>query len=494
MHNKKRLLPWIMKTENIASHAFYPLIHTTISNKKYKRPDEQTFKFNNEYKNREIYYAAHIDAQVYSYYASLLSEFYEKRLTEIAGLTDCITAYRRIPSTETNRNKCSIDFSHDIFKFLKAKCHSEKCILTFDITGFFDSLDHGILKKRWYSLLNKTSLPQDHYNIYKTVINFSYVEIDDLLKEFGHKKQIHLKWNDVQAFCVNATEFRKRVREKGLIRSNKKELNEKKQLIKRTKGIAQGTPISSILSNIYLLEFDKEVHSFVKQFEDTLYRRYSDDIFIICDKKNVEMIQKLLVNKINEAKLTINQKKSEAFLIKQKNNSEFSIYKCKDPANPKWEAETLLEYFYKENQFPIQYLGFEFFGKEVHIRSLSLSKYYKTMKKDVRRRAVYAFYAKLRKEKTGNENINSSIYKTSLYRRHSHHGQLIKRICKLNKKGEKVISKYWGNYLSYAKKADEIMGSDCCYRQLRNHLDILRDKIAYYEKKCGLPENFIPPI
>lgn len=482
-----------MNKEKIASHPFYPLIHETISNKKLYRPDKQSIKFNFENKTRHIYYAAHIDAQVYSYYASLLSEYYEKAIKEIIGLTDCITAYRRIPSDETKRNKCNIDFSHDIFKFIKTKCHSEKCILTFDITGFFDSLDHRILKKRWYSLLNETSLPQDHYNIYKSVVNFSYVDIDDLLIEFGHKKKIHLRWNDVEAFCVKASEFRKRVREKGLIRSNKRIHNENKQLIKRIKGIAQGTPISAILSNIYLLEFDKEVHSFVKQFKDTIYRRYSDDIFIVCDKEYVESIQKLLVTKIEDAKLTINQKKSEAFYVKRKGDSEFSIYKCKEPANPKWDDKSLHECFFEENQFPIQYLGFEFFGKEVHIRSSSLSKYYKTMKKDVKRRAVYSLYAKIRKKKTGNENINSSIYKTSLFRRHSHHGQQIKRVCKLNKKKKKVITKYWGNYLSYAKKADEIMGSNCCYRQLRNHIDILRDKIGYYEKKYKLPESFNPP-
>lgn len=45
-------------------------------------------------------------------------------------------------------------------------------------------------------------------------------------------------------------------------------------------GIPQGIGISTLLSNIYMLPFDREISAFVNQ-HGGLYRRYCDDIMII---------------------------------------------------------------------------------------------------------------------------------------------------------------------------------------------------------------------
>jgi len=46
------------------------------------------------------------------------------------------------------------------------------------------------------------------------------------------------------------------------------------------KGIPQGSPISAVLANLYMLEFDKIVNEFVTG-HGGLYRRYCDDLLIV---------------------------------------------------------------------------------------------------------------------------------------------------------------------------------------------------------------------
>jgi len=49
----------------------------------------------------------------------------------------------------------------------------------------------------------------------------------------------------------------------------------------KTYGIPQGSPISDLLANVYLLEFDKSVRARVDALLGS-YFRYSDDILIVC--------------------------------------------------------------------------------------------------------------------------------------------------------------------------------------------------------------------
>ena len=53
-----------------------------------------------------------------------------------------------------------------------------------DITSFFDNLDQRILHTQWKKVLNKFSLPEDHYNVYKSLINKRYVNENELYNRF----------------------------------------------------------------------------------------------------------------------------------------------------------------------------------------------------------------------------------------------------------------------------------------------------------------------
>ena len=48
------------------------------------------------YKGREIMYASHKDSLLYSYYSFLLEQQYEAFL-ELNGISDCVSAFRRVP-------------------------------------------------------------------------------------------------------------------------------------------------------------------------------------------------------------------------------------------------------------------------------------------------------------------------------------------------------------------------------------------------------------
>src|SRR5207244_1890111 len=66
--------------------------------------------------------------------------------------------------------------------------------------------------------------------------------------------------------------FREVVRRGGLCRVNES-----------GHGIPQGSPISAVLSNLYLLEFDTEVNAFAARHAG-LYRRYCDDLLLVLPK------------------------------------------------------------------------------------------------------------------------------------------------------------------------------------------------------------------
>ncbi|OAB33137.1 hypothetical protein PMSD_15605 [Paenibacillus macquariensis subsp. defensor] len=59
-------------------------------------------------------------------------------------------------------------------------------------------------------------------------------------------------------------------------------------------GVPQGSAISAVLSNIYMLDFDKIVNDNVTE-KNGLYMRYSDDFIVILPKDNLDIFVLLLI-------------------------------------------------------------------------------------------------------------------------------------------------------------------------------------------------------
>ena len=114
-----------------------------------------------------------------------------------------------------------------------------------------------------------TSLPPDHYAVFKNVTRFSWVDRDELTQQLG------VAWRGKGAIC-SPEEFRLNVRDARLIRRSAEQA-EYRDKVGPLRGIPQGSPISAVLANIYLDGFDKEVHAAVERLEG-IYRRYADDL------------------------------------------------------------------------------------------------------------------------------------------------------------------------------------------------------------------------
>ncbi|MFQ2076001.1 antiviral reverse transcriptase Drt2 [Aeromonas veronii] len=378
---------------NVAQHAFFPLIKYNIQSLKISIDKDGNVQ--KKIKTRPISYASHIDSHIYSYYAGLLSDLYEKALSE-SQLEESVLAFRSL-------GKSNIDFANIAFE--KIKAHGDCTAIAMDISGFFDNLDHEILKSMWCKLLQEQSLPNDHFNIYRSLTKSSVVNRDLLYTA------LKISRNNPKAaglrLCHIKT-FREKVRGLGLIETNS-----------TGRGIPQGTSISALLSNIYMLDFDKKIKDIVTSISGEYYRYCDDMLFIIDSDKTRELIS-LVTQSISELKIEINDKKTEIRTF----HTCRGVQKCDKP---------------------LQYLGFIFDGERKLLRSAALARFSGRMKAGVRLAKKTHQKANLIEEENGV--AKTPLFKKKIYERYSH---LSKR-----------------NFITYGHKAANIMGSNAIKKQLK---------------------------
>jgi hypothetical protein len=277
----------VYSAEFVAKHAWSPLIQFIKRTKRYKPnlSDDGRVRVKGAtvYKNRMIMFASHRDACILSKYADDISTRLNKHYV-INGLENNVIAYRRL-------GRANYHFSSDAYNFAKAK---GRClVMCFDITGFFDNLDHFILKKRLKKILNVSELPKDWFSVFRHVTRFRYITRSALedIAEFKLKFKTHVNepiatLAEIKALSIPIIE----------------NLNKF--------GIPQGTPISAAFSNLYMLEVDRALVELCTSF-GALYQRYSDDILIVCSPENASGIENCLKNVISEHKLQIKDEKTE---------------------------------------------------------------------------------------------------------------------------------------------------------------------------------------
>jgi hypothetical protein len=474
---------WIEKyvsdKDKVAKHAFFPFIHRKTETRKFRkeichdgcRSDLRKPSL----KERELYYANHLDGSIYSYYAQLITKYYEDALS-IAGISECVTAYRRIkfnPKDTNSRNKCNVDFANEIFTYIKASKEPELVAITFDIKSFFDNLNHKKLKTFWRNIIPVFS--DDHYNVYRNITKFSYVEENELfdlmkgkiiverhpglLKNKSIKRKIHLKNKRAVGFCEKSEI--EALRCGGLIKANKYnyDAKNKTKLGLREKGIPQGSPISSTLANIYLFEFDKSANDLLVKLNG-IYRRYSDDMVVVCESKHMQTVIEFFLAKIKDYDLEIQESKTQVFQFRfdQAKNRFFCFEKNLNTG--RLQTNTVFEY-----------LGFQFDGKYTLLKNSSLAGYYRKMKRSVARGKFYAEHTSTK--------AKGEMFKARLYKRFTHLGASRRRVYQRDKvhKNRFVLSnKYdWGNYLTYAKLASNIIKDNKILSQIGGHWNKFHD-------------------
>ena len=427
----KHFLPLVSNSEKIAKHSFLPFIKFNKLKYKYKTVNRERKLIKRDslkrLKVREIMYAGHLDTLIYVWYQCLLEKSYNEAL-EKNSLSESILAYRRIEKSEDKRGKCNIDFAHEIFSYIKES--KEECTaLTFDIENFFPSLSHEFLKEKWCEILNATKLPPDHYNIFKSLTRYTYVDLTPWIK-----KLLRINTPGKRAKAKNLLENNGFSGEK--FRNLKKAIkNAKINIFDKnpdTKGIPQGSPLSGLLANIYLLDFDKKINKIAKD-AGGIYRRYSDDIIIVCPIEDGKELEE-----ITRAEISINKdlSKKPYLVIKEEKTKRISFMKIKNKLIA-WKVDKNFE---KEHMESLQYLGFEFDGETTFIRSGSIARFNNQLKYGI---------AKTKK-----------VYKT---------GPILKK---------KLLERYTpmgkSNFLSYVNKANKIVPGNRFLKQLEKGQKELR--------------------
>ena len=476
----------------VARHAFFPLLKRAQIVRRYKKKGysdkgESIREHFNHEKNesnakiRPIEYATHIDTVIFSYYAKeKLLPIYEQKLLDIEGLTDCITAYRRIPvELGSESNKSNIHFAAEVFEYIKQK--GDCVALAFDIESFFPSLDHKILKKAWANLLGNVALEADHFNVFKASTRYSYIDIDEFRVQkpikfrrkagFDEQKLDKLRRQfNIHSFFESAKEMREAIKNGEIsLRVN----NEKK-------GIPHGLPISSVLANLYLLDFDTKVFEEIAKPFNAFYRRYSDDIIIVCDTKDYLFIKSFVESTVKQYKLNISEPKTEVCFFTSK-NGRLDVSR---------EITTLSGQKRIKPNMPLVYLGFEFYGHKTLIKSANLAKFYRRMKKAVKTNIKHKL-----KSATKQGKEDSILFTRKLRRIYTHHGanarkwfihktvyqfDLIENVYKPQKSELPTNKKYLGNTLSYAYRAAKIMNEPSIRRQFRRHHLIFKKTLDKY--------------
>lgn len=278
----------------VAAHPFSPLIHYVKSEKRYKKCEKSGRRVLS-LKERPIKYASHRDACIFSYYAHrlglMLNDYYTAN-----GLTDSVIAYRAL-------GRSNYDFA--------AAAHAFACqnlpatILAFDVTGFFDNLDHRLLKSRLKRLLGVAEVPSDWFKVLRAVTRYHYVDLEELKAQFAPRfegRDLIATVSELKAagirFQPNATP---------------------------TKGIPQGTPISAAASNLYMIDFDLAAKTFCDRI-GALFMRYSDDILVICKPDDAKAVEAEIMRLIADERLEIQPHKTDVTTFDATSSAKMAQY------------------------------------------------------------------------------------------------------------------------------------------------------------------------
>lgn len=427
-----KLLPafnYVQSSQNITHHAFYPFIEFTVKHYKYTYNDkgEKT----RQLKVRKLHYAAHIDSLIFKYYSITLSRAYEALLKKYK-LSKNILAYR----TDLPK-QCNIHFAKYAFDFLKSQ--EKAYVLVADFKDFFPSLNHAYLKQQLIKTLNTPVLADDWYSIFKNLTKYASVKRETLLSinKLNNTSKDLIKLNRLkQALPTHLTINKAKALFPNFIEKNRNPY-----------GIPQGTSISGILANIYMLEFDKQIQQLAHDSQG-LYLRYCDDIILILPNKIDFNLQdsyykfKQIVSTIPNLHIEENKTNIFSYTPTTLHNISNAFHK-----NQKR---------YINN---ISYLGFTFNGQEISICDKTINKYYNRMYK----KASNITNAKLAGKKRSCKN---------LYLRYSAHHNKISMI--------HARIKYTSNFLDYAKRSAGIFKNEKAIEQIiKKHLHKIRHALKH---------------
>lgn len=392
-------LAYVSDPSNVIHHPFLPFVAFELSMRRFRR----------EPKIRPIKYASNIDTYIFSFYAHILSEKYEVLLEE-TGLSQSVLAYRSGIGDNITFAKMAFD----------SICSLAPCTaIGFDIAHFFDSIDHKHLKRQWSKLLGEDILPEDHYAVFRAITRYSYVDREECYQRLEYSR----KQREENRLLCDIHQFR------NVIKGRSSGLPSLVETNTKTFGIPQGSSISAILANIYMFEFDLNMHNFMTEIGG-VFIRYSDDILCVCPPGYEDQVKQKVKHHLSELgdQLELQDDKTTSSRFQSNEDGEVELHDEDDA---------------------FQYLGFLFDGQEMLIRSQTISRFW--------RKAVHAVRKADDDARDAVLNLrNSRIFRRKIYRRFSHLGR--------------------SNFLTYARRAAKSMANEDenwkqqpAWRQVRRH-------------------------
>ncbi len=316
----------------VASHHFLPFLSFMKIERRFRVGANG--KPRAKVKKRLLAYAANKDSYIFAYYASILNAYYETYISKY-GLNAAVVGYRPKMS--------NISIAHETFDVIQA--FGQCVVQCFDIKSFFDNINHVVLKMNWIKVLGSSTLPLDHFKVFKALTRTPFISLDACIERLGYpsrKSMAHLP----KPLCT-PREFRDKIC--GNNHTHSSLLGSP-----RTIGIPQGSPISAVAANIAMIEFDAVINKLVESLGG-IYRRYSDDILIVSKPCHALQIEKRLLLELQY------KTRSLALSIAKTSRVSFSGGSA------------------RVKGAPLQYLGFTFDGRNRALRPGTIGRYYSRM-------------------------------------------------------------------------------------------------------------------
>ncbi len=406
----------------VAKHAFFPFIGYTLATPRVETDPDRRGRVRSNPKLRPIAYPCHRDGYIFSYYKYLLSKEYESVLRRL-GISESVLAFRSLPGGN------NVTYALEIFDHIANEPHLD--IITTDVSGYFDNIDHELLKQSWGTLIGAERLPPDHYNVYRGITNYSYIRKHQLFNAL--RRSPKTKRGGSSRLCT-ARFFRHRIVGRGLI----------KKPSPNSKGIPQGSSISPFLSNLFLLDVDLALSRFA-EVQGGLYRRYCDDIMLLLPAGHCASALGKIIALLKSRKLEINRKKTKVF--------------SNTAGRHNFIGDT-----------PVSYLGLSFDGHSVTIRPSSIHRYHRKLRRALRRAPILREEETAARERTDGKEAPLRVQ------------AIMNRYSELDVRGKKAIrfensKRFSGNFIRYLDRAAEATGSKSIAAQRRRLLSMLRRRI-----------------
>ena len=217
-------------------------------------------------------------------------------------------------------------------------------------------------------------------------------------------------------------------------------------------GILQGAPISDLLANLYLLDFDNVVAGWARDAGGAYYR-YSDDILIIVPGN--EATGRSLMTRTRDL---IGQF-GEELVIKEEKSSLFAF-------EPDGDGQKFRLLHGTQGKNGLEYLGFRYDGQRVYLRDATLSNLRRKITRAAYREA--ATYARRYADK-------DALQLQSFF----NYERLIKQFGRVEAFGKMQHDYRKWTFWTYAIKASEVFGSlgKPILRQLRRHRGSIKYRV-----------------